>query len=81
MQKLEIPVRHAYGARALHPSQSQGACAPCDSSPMGGAKIRPWTKGNLAVRQTFLNLCLTASFAAVDDGDLAPPVGELARSA
>ena len=34
-------------APPMLPSQSQGACAPCDSSPAGGAKCQPVGKGEV----------------------------------
>ena len=51
------------------------------TSPAGGGKCTLVGVGQAVVRQTFLKLCLTANFATVDDGNLAPPAGELAQGA
>ena len=38
-------------APPMLPSQSQGACAPCDSSPAGGAKCQPVGKGQVSGKE------------------------------
>ena len=53
---------HTGGRRPfLPPSQSQGTCAPCDSSPRGGAKLPASNPGDLAVRQSCGQVCLTTA--------------------
>ena len=43
--------------------------------PEGEPSARPWTEANFVVRRTFLRLCLTTNFAAIDAGTLGSPRG------
>ena len=43
--------------------------------PEGEPSARPWTEENFVVRRTFLRLCLTTNFAAIDAGTLGSPRG------